>query len=66
MIRFSDLAWESTASLRKAIHELPFNTELTTGSLSRDRFQSYILQDAIYRANSLAPLQSRQPRRPIR
>ena len=48
MVRFSDQAWESTASLREAIHRLPFNTELAAGSLSRDRFQTYIVQDAIY------------------
>ena len=48
MVRFSDQAWESTASLREAIHGLPFNTELTAGSLSLDRFQTYIVQDAIY------------------
>jgi thiaminase (transcriptional activator TenA) len=48
MVRFSDQAWEGTASLREAIHRLPFNTELTAGSLSRDRFQTYIVQDAIY------------------
>src|SRR5215831_7423219 len=48
MIRFSDDAWRRTASLREAIHRLPFNTELAAGSLSRDRFQAYITQDAIY------------------
>ena len=48
MIRFSDDAWHRTASLREAIHRLPFNTELAVGSLSRDRFQTYIIQDAIY------------------
>jgi thiaminase/transcriptional activator TenA len=48
MIRFSDEAWRRTASLREAIHQLPFNTELAAGSLSRDRFQTYIIQDAIY------------------
>jgi thiaminase/transcriptional activator TenA len=48
MIRFSDEAWEQTASLREAIHKLPFNVELAAGSLSRDRFQTYIIQDAIY------------------
>src|SRR6516164_9173535 len=48
MVRFSDQAWESTTSLREAIHGLPFNTELTAGSLSLDRFQTYIVQDAIY------------------
>ena len=48
MIRFSDDAWHRTESLREAIHRLPFNTELAAGSLSRDRFQTYIVQDAIY------------------
>jgi thiaminase/transcriptional activator TenA len=48
MIGFSDEARQRTASLWEAIHELPFNTELAAGSLSRDRFQTYIIQDAIY------------------
>jgi thiaminase/transcriptional activator TenA len=48
MSRFSDEAWHRTAGLRDAIHQLPFNTELAAGSLSRDRFQTYIVQDAIY------------------
>src|ERR1700748_1842516 len=48
MIRFSDEAWQCTTFLREAIHNLPFNTELAAGSLSRDRFQTYIIQDAIY------------------
>ncbi len=48
MTRFSEVAWQRTASLREAIHQLPFNTELAAGSLSRDRFQTYIVQDAIY------------------
>jgi thiaminase (transcriptional activator TenA) len=48
MSRFSDEAWQRTASLRGAIHGLPFNAELAAGSLSRDRFQTYIIQDAIY------------------
>jgi len=34
--------------LRAAILQLPFNTELAAGTLTRDRFQSYIVQDAIY------------------
>src|SRR5262245_674339 len=48
MIRFSDDAWRRTASLREAIHRLPFNVELAAGTLSRARFQAYITQDAIY------------------
>jgi thiaminase (transcriptional activator TenA) len=44
VIRFSDEAWQRTAGLREAIHK----TELADGSLSRDRFQTYIIQDAVY------------------
>jgi thiaminase (transcriptional activator TenA) len=47
-MRFSEEAWQRTASLREAIHRLPFNAELAAGSLSRERFQGYITQDAIY------------------
>ena len=48
MIRFSDEAWRRTAALRGAIHDLPFNIELAAGTLSRESFQTYITQDAIY------------------
>jgi len=48
VIRFSDEAWERTRRLREAIHRLPFNTELAAGSLTRERFRGYILQDALY------------------
>jgi thiaminase (transcriptional activator TenA) len=48
MTSFSDTAWQRTARLRQAIHELPFNTELAAGSLSRARFQGYVIQDALY------------------
>ena len=48
MIRFSDEAWQRTASLREAIHVLPFNAELAAGTLARNRFQHYIVQDALY------------------
>jgi thiaminase (transcriptional activator TenA) len=48
MIPFSEQAWERTARLRAAILRLPFNAELAEGTLARDRFQAYIVQDAIY------------------
>ncbi len=48
MTSFSDAAWQRTARLREAIHALPFNTELASGSLSRERFQGYVVQDALY------------------
>ena len=47
-MRFSDEAWQQATGLRAAIHRLPFNTELAGGTLSRERFRFYILQDAIY------------------
>ena len=47
-MRFSDEAWQQAAGLRGAVHRLPFNTELAAGTLSRERFRFYILQDAIY------------------
>jgi len=47
MMRFSDEAWQRAAGLREAIHRLTFNTELAAGTLSRERFRFYIMQDAI-------------------
>lgn len=48
MTAFSDQAWQRTAPLRAAIDALPFNTELAAGTLDRARFQTYIVQDALY------------------
>jgi thiaminase (transcriptional activator TenA) len=48
MTSFSDDARQRTRALRAAIDALPFNTELAAGTLSRDRFQHYIIQDALY------------------
>ncbi len=48
MTSFTDQAWQRTAPLRAAIDALPFNQELAAGTLSRDRFQCYIIQDALY------------------
>jgi thiaminase (transcriptional activator TenA) len=45
---FSQAAWDRTADLRRAIHAHPFNRELAAGTLRRNRFQHYMLQDAIY------------------
>ncbi|MBA8825264.1 thiaminase/transcriptional activator TenA [Saccharopolyspora lacisalsi] len=41
-------AWERTAELQRAIVQHPFNVALTDGSLDRDRFARYIVQDARY------------------
>src|SRR5215469_14413979 len=48
MRQFSEEVWDRTARLRAGILQLPFNTELAAGTLAYDRFQSYIVQDAIY------------------
>jgi thiaminase (transcriptional activator TenA) len=48
MTSFSEEAWERTTVLRDAIHRLAFNTELAAGTLARDRFQAYIVQDSLY------------------
>ena len=48
MSTFTGQAWAATASLRAAIVELPFNRELAAGTLSRERFQHYMIQDALY------------------
>lgn len=45
---FSEEAWSRTGKLQRAILELPFNTELAAGTLSRERFQFYLAQDARY------------------
>ncbi|WP_084960708.1 thiaminase II [Thermoactinospora rubra] len=45
---FCDEVWARTAKLLRAIHEHPFNTALGEGTLDRERFAFYIVQDARY------------------
>ena len=45
---FSDDAWQRIGPLYDAILALPFNQELAAGSLARERFTFYVLQDALY------------------
>nr|PZN40934.1 MAG: thiaminase II [Actinomycetota bacterium] len=45
---FCDEVWARAAKLVRAIHEHPFNTELEAGTLDRDRFAFYIVQDSRY------------------
>ncbi|MEM8948409.1 MAG: thiaminase II [Pseudomonadota bacterium] len=45
---FSEDAWTRIASIYQQILEMPFNQELAGGTLSRDRFIHYMLQDAHY------------------
>lgn len=56
---FSAETWRRNADLYEATRTLPFNEELAAGTLSQERFQHYIVQDAHYlvafgRALSLA------------
>jgi thiaminase (transcriptional activator TenA) len=61
---FSREAWQLIAPLYRAILDLPFNRELAAGSLSRERFTFYMLQDAhylTYFARALAVTAARAP-----
>lgn len=46
--QFSTAAWERNVSVYERIIAMPFNAELMAGTLSRQRFQHYIVQDAYY------------------
>jgi thiaminase/transcriptional activator TenA len=48
MPTFSERAWNETGALYRRILDLPFNRELAAGTLSRERFQFYMTQDALY------------------
>jgi thiaminase (transcriptional activator TenA) len=48
MSEFSTTMWMEIAPLYRAILAHPFNRELGQGSLSRERFQFYVIQDARY------------------
>jgi thiaminase (transcriptional activator TenA) len=61
---FSQDAWQRIAPLYAAILEVPFNQELAAGTLSRERFTFYLLQDAYYLtyfARALAVTAARAP-----
>jgi len=61
---FSAEAWQRIGPLYDSILALPFNQELAAGTLSRERFTFYMLQDAIYLtsfARSLAVTAARAP-----
>lgn len=45
---FTALAWRASADVYEAVLALPFNLELASGSLGRDRFVFYMIQDAHY------------------
>ncbi|GGQ30093.1 thiaminase II [Streptosporangium pseudovulgare] len=45
---FCEEIWARTATLLKAIHDHPFNAALGDGTLDRERFAFYMVQDARY------------------
>lgn len=66
MTQFTERAWQETANLRQRILDLPFNRELAAGVLSQDRFQFYMVQDALYleqysRALAIASARAPEP-----
>ena len=61
---FSAEAWQRIGPLYDSILKLPFNQELAAGTLSRERFTFYMLQDALYLtsfARALAVTAARAP-----
>jgi len=48
MAQFSLQAWQNIDSIYTAILNMPFIKELEAGSLSREAFQHYMIQDGIY------------------
>lgn len=45
---FSTKAWAENLALYETIRTMPFNEELAAGTLSKERFTQYIVQDAHY------------------
>jgi thiaminase/transcriptional activator TenA len=62
---FSADAWDRNAARYEAIRTMPFNAELAAGTLTRERFRHYIIQDAHYLVGfgrALAIAAARAPR----
>lgn len=47
-MNFSEKAWEEIAPIYAAILNHPFIRELTAGTLTKERFKFYMVQDALY------------------
>jgi thiaminase (transcriptional activator TenA) len=63
-VRFTDELWQGSAGIYGAILAHPFLSGLTDGSLPRDAFAFYVVQDALYLrsyAQALAAVGSRAP-----
>jgi thiaminase (transcriptional activator TenA) len=48
MNSFCTQVWERAAPLRAAVHAHPFNRELAAGTLPREAFARYMVQDTLY------------------
>ncbi|WP_323843373.1 thiaminase II [Moraxella sp. Pampa] len=48
MQTFSQILWQENLPLYKATLNLPFNQELAAGTLSKEAFSHYVIQDAHY------------------
>lgn len=48
MTQFSQILWQENQKLYNATLNLPFNQELATGTLSKEAFIHYVIQDAHY------------------
>lgn len=51
MMKWTHQAWESIEPLYQQILEMPFIEELSKGTLLKEKFQFYMLQDALYLAD---------------
>lgn len=63
-MRFTDELWQEIQPVYQAIITHPFNRELASGELARERFLFYIQQDALYLADfgrALAIVGGRSP-----
>lgn len=47
-MKWSENAWKSIEGIYQSITDMPFNQELMSGELLKDRFKFYIQQDGIY------------------
>jgi thiaminase/transcriptional activator TenA len=48
MSDFCTTVWAQAGRLRAAVHAHPFNRELAAGTLPRDAFRRYMIQDTLY------------------
>ncbi|MEN3950900.1 thiaminase II [Iodidimonas sp. SYSU 1G8] len=65
---FCEDVWRRVAPLRAAIAEMPFNKALSDGSLPRETFQFYMLQDSLYLegySRTLSLLSAKAPETPM-